>query len=241
MSGGNAWIDPCPAPPEAVLRAAAFAFRASPQALLHVNPRIALRFSEQLARCLLFTIGADLMNASKSMSIRREPRSPASQQTAADDRFAPLTATDLSERERDSVIALALQVLEPTTAYVTLNDPEASLRYFRLRLAREPHEHFLCAFLDTRHRILEVRDLFQGTIDGCSVYPRVVAQMALSLNAAACLLVHNHPSGDPTPSCSDLAITKRLRECLDLFDIHLLDHLVVGREGGCSMAERGLL
>ncbi|MBK1620236.1 DNA repair protein [Lamprobacter modestohalophilus] len=181
------------------------------------------------------------MNASTSTSIRREPRSPASQQTAADDRFAPLTATDLSAPERDSVIALALQVLEPSAAYVTLTDPEVSLRYFRLALAREPRECFVCAFLDSRHRIIEIRDLFQGTLDGCNVYPRVVAQMALSLNAAACLIAHNHPSGDPTPSGADIAITKRLRECLELFDIRLLDHLVVGREGGCSMAQRGLL
>jgi DNA repair protein RadC len=241
MSGGNARIDPCPAPPEAVLRAAAFAFRAAPQALLHVNPRIVLRFFEQLARCLLFTIGADLMNASTSTSIRREPRSPVSQQASADDRFAPLSATDLSDPERDSVIALALQVLEPSAAYVTLTDPEVSLRYFRLALAREPRECFVCAFLDSRHRIIEIRELFQGTLDGCNVYPRVVAQMALSLNAAACLIAHNHPSGDPTPSGADIAITKRLRECLELFDIRLLDHLVVGREGGCSMAQRGLL
>lgn len=183
------------------------------------------------------------MNASRSTStpVRREPRSCASQQAAADDRFAPLTPTDLSERERDSVIALALKVLEPSAAYVTLTDPEASLRYFRLQLAREPRERFVCAFLDSRHRIIEIRDLFQGTLHGCNVYPRVVAQTALSLNAAACLMVHNHPSGDPTPSGADIAITKRLRECLDLFEIRLLDHLVVGREGGCSMAQQGLL
>ncbi|WP_462322608.1 JAB domain-containing protein, partial [Halochromatium sp.] len=110
-----------------------------------------------------------------------------------------------------------------------------------LQLAHEPRECFVCAFLDARHRIIEIRDLFQGTIDGCSVHPRVVAQMALSLNAAACVMVHNHPSGDPTPSGADIAITKRLRECLDLFEIRLLDHLVVGREGGCSMAQQGLL
>ncbi|KAA6183702.1 DNA repair protein [Thiohalocapsa marina] len=159
--------------------------------------------------------------------------------TKVADRFAALAAADLSDREQDSVIQLALQVLEPRVSYTVMSDPTTSLQYFRLRLAREPREIFLCAFLDTRHRLIEMVELFQGTLDGCSVHPRVVAQEALRRNAAACLIVHNHPSGDPTPSTADVAITKRLSEVLMLFDIRVLDHLVVGRDGAVSLAKEG--
>ncbi|MFE8032995.1 JAB domain-containing protein [Thiohalocapsa marina] len=157
------------------------------------------------------------------------------------DRFAALEAADLSDGERDSVVQLALRVLEPRVSYTAMTDAKASQRYFRLRLAREPREIFLCAFLDTRHRIITLAELFQGTLDACSVHPRVVAQEALRHNAAACLFVHNHPSGDPTPSQADLAITRRLREVLMLFDIRVLDHLVVGRGGTVSLAEQGVI
>ncbi|MFE8033035.1 JAB domain-containing protein [Thiohalocapsa marina] len=159
--------------------------------------------------------------------------------TKVANRFAALAAADLSDGEQDSVIQLALQVLEPRVSYTVMTDATASQQYFRLRLAREPREIFLCAFLDTRHRLIDLVELFQGTLDGCSVHPRVVAQEALRRNAAACLFVHNHPSGDPTPSAADLAITKRLREVLTLFDIRVLDHLVVGRDGAVSLAEEG--
>ncbi len=89
--------------------------------------------------------------------------------------------------------------------------------------------------------MIACEDLFTGTIDGASVYPRVVAQRALGHNAAACVTFHQHPSGDPTPSRADEQLTKRLQEALELLDIRLLDHLVVATGGSVSMAERGLM
>jgi len=157
------------------------------------------------------------------------------------DRFAMLAPADLSDGEKDSVIQLALRVLEPAVHYEAFTDTESTKRFLRLRFARAPHEIFACAYLDTRNRLIELAELFRGTIDGCSVHPRVVAQHALTVGAGACILVHNHPSGDPTPSMADIRITQRIKEVLALFDIRLLDHIVVGREGAVSLAAQGHL
>jgi len=167
-----------------------------------------------------------------------QPRSP---KTPPRDRFASLAPQDLSEPERQSLIALAVRVLEPSQPYETFCDAETVQRYCRLRFAPESRELFACAFLDNRNRLLELSVLFQGTIDGCSVHPRIVAEMALQHRSAAVILIHNHPSGNPEPSQADISITKRLRTLLDLLEIRVLDHIVVGREGTVSFAERGLL
>ena len=95
--------------------------------------------------------------------------------------------------------------------------------------------------MDNRHRIIAVRELFQGTIDGASIHPRVVVQQALETNAAAILLFHNHPSGVAEPSHADEAITRRLKDALALVDVRVLDHFVVSAGESISFAERGLL
>ena len=102
-------------------------------------------------------------------------------------------------------------------------------------------EVFGCLFLDNQHRVIDVGELFQGTIDGASVHPRVVVQQALALNAAAIVFFHNHPSGVAEPSHADEAITKRLKDALALVDIRVLDHFVVTAGECVSFAERGLL
>lgn len=166
---------------------------------------------------------------------------PRSDNASPSDRFATLAPTDLTDPERESLIALALRVLEPSRPYETFCDPEAVQRFCRLRFAQESRELFACAFLDNRHRLIELSVLFQGTIDGCSVHPRVVAETALAQRSAAVILIHNHPSGDPEPSQADRRITERLCKLLDLLEIRVLDHIVVGREGTVSFAARGLL
>ena len=104
-----------------------------------------------------------------------------------------------------------------------------------------PHEGFCGVFLDNRHRVIALEELFRGTIDGASVHPREVVKRALAKNAAAVILAHNHPSGIAEPSQADELITRRLKEALALVDIRVLDHLVIG-DGVCeSFAERGLL
>ncbi len=117
---------------------------------------------------------------------------------------------------------------------------DTSKDYVQVLLARHDHEVFTVLFMDNKHRILACEEMFHGTIDGASVYPREIAKAALKHNASAIILAHNHPSGDPTPSQADLHITKRLQDALQLIDVRVLDHLIAGKTV-LSMAERGLL
>jgi DNA repair protein RadC len=111
----------------------------------------------------------------------------------------------------------------------------------REALGHLPHEVFSCLFLDTRHRLIRYEEMFRGTIDGAAVYPREIVKQALSFNAAAVILSHNHPSGDAEPSEADRSITIRVSKALSLVDVRLLDHLVVGADEVVSLAERGWL
>ena len=123
----------------------------------------------------------------------------------------------------------------------TLNNPDATRHYLQLHFQGAEREQFACLLLDTRHRIIALETLFQGTIDSAAVYPREVVKLALRLNASAVILCHNHPSGDPTPSQADIRITERLKSALQLVDIQVLDHMIVGHGDILSMAEHGLL
>jgi len=120
-------------------------------------------------------------------------------------------------------------------------NPAAVRRYLLAHLRDRSREVFCTLFLDTRHRLIRCEDLFQGTIDGASVYPREVVKRALALNAAAVLLAHNHPSGVAEPSDADRRLTRRLVQALELVDVRVLDHMVVGDGEITSFAERGWL
>ncbi|MFV8984654.1 RadC family protein [Serratia fonticola] len=113
--------------------------------------------------------------------------------------------------------------------------------YLMVKLAPLEHEVFGCLLLDNQQRILAYQELFRGTINGVNVYPREVVKLSLRHNAAALILVHNHPSGEPEPSQADLAITKRLVSALELVDVRVLDHFIVAGTQIVSMAERRLL
>jgi DNA repair protein RadC len=122
-----------------------------------------------------------------------------------------------------------------------LANPRATREFLRTQLRDREHEVFCCLFLDNRHRVICFDEVFRGTIDGASVHPREIVKLALSRNAAAVILAHNHPSGVAEPSQADELITQRLRDALALVDIRVLDHVVVG-DGSCvSFAERGLI
>lgn len=121
----------------------------------------------------------------------------------------------------------------------TLSSPEDAFAFLRVRLAGLRHEEFHVAWLDQRHRVVDVERLFRGTIDTAAVYPREVVVSALQHNAAACLLAHNHPSGTPEPSAADRVITLRLKEALAVIDVRVVDHVVVAAEGVVSLAQRG--
>ncbi len=144
------------------------------------------------------------------------------------------------------VLAARSTVCEAAASYLSpvgtsIRSPADTEKFLQAKLGHLEHEVFCCIFLDNRHRVLDFQELFRGTIDGTSVYPREVVKEALKLNAAAVILAHNHPSGESEPSQADERITKRLKSALDLVDIRLLDHLVVGSNTATSLASRGLL
>lgn len=115
-------------------------------------------------------------------------------------------------------------------------------QYFLMSKLRDrTQEIFACIFLDNAHQIIRYEELFTGTIDSASVYPREVVKLALKYNAAALIFAHNHPSGDVSPSIADKDITKTLQQALSLVDIRVLDHLIIGEGGSFSFAEHGLL
>jgi DNA repair protein RadC len=122
----------------------------------------------------------------------------------------------------------------------SIGSPTDASDFLRMRLGSLLHEEFHVLWLDNRHRIIDCQKLFTGTIDGASIYPREVVRAALSVNACAAILAHNHPSGVAEPSAADRAITHELRDALRLIGVRILDHIVVGAE--CvSMAGRGLM
>ena len=147
-------------------------------------------------------------------------------------RYRPANADQIIEAARQ-VVDRQLQRGTPFT------DPAVACNFFRDKLAGMEREVFVAAFLDTRHRLIDYAELFFGTVDGAEVHPREVVRQALMLNAAAVLVAHNHPSGDPAPSAADRAVTTRLKQALSLVDVRLLDHIVVGGHRLESMAARG--
>jgi DNA repair protein RadC len=122
-----------------------------------------------------------------------------------------------------------------------IRSPADTETFLMARLRDRPHEVFCCLYLDNRHRVIRFEELFRGTIDGTSVYPREIVKQALAVNAAAIILAHNHPSGIAEPSQADERITRRVKSALDLVDIRLLDHLIIGDGSSTSLASRGML
>lgn len=118
-------------------------------------------------------------------------------------------------------------------------DCQTTSQYLKQRLRAYPFEVFACLYLDNQHRMLHFEELFRGTIDGASVYPREVVKHALKHNAAAVILAHNHPSGIAEPSQADIQITRRIQSALELVDIRVLDHIIVGDADTTSLAQLG--
>jgi DNA repair protein RadC len=123
----------------------------------------------------------------------------------------------------------------------SFTSPAAVKEYLRAKLAGFEHEVFAVLFLDTQHRLIEYAEMFRGTIDGASVYPRELVKEALRHNAAAVIVSHNHPSGNPEPSAGRQGLTQRLKEALGLVDVRVLDHVIVAGTDTTSFAERGLI
>jgi len=123
----------------------------------------------------------------------------------------------------------------------SFSSPANVSKYLKVLLAGYEHEVFACLFLNNRHHLIAAEELFRGTINGTSVHPREVVKRALTLNAAAVIFAHNHPSGVAEPSMADISLTDRLKAALGMVDIRVLDHFVVTTASSISMAERGMI
>jgi DNA repair protein RadC len=122
-----------------------------------------------------------------------------------------------------------------------LSSPQMVRDFLRVRLSALEHEVFSVLMLDAQHALIEYVELFRGTVSQTSVYPREVVKECLARNAAAVVLVHNHPSGVAEPSRADEHLTQTLKRALDLVDVRVLDHLIVAGTDVLSFAERGLI
>lgn len=144
------------------------------------------------------------------------------------------------QMDEEGILLAAANILEQRLQRQgRIHSPEQAGSYLMARCAHLPHEVFGVVFLDNQHHIISTEHLFTGTVDGCEVHSRVVAKRALELNAAAVILFHNHPSGNPEPSQADRQVTERLQQALGLLDIRVLDHLVIGGQKSISLAARG--
>lgn len=142
----------------------------------------------------------------------------------------------------DQILDAARQVIDQKMQRgVSFTSPTLVKEYLVTKLSGFEHEVFAVLFLDSQHRLIEYSEMFRGTIDSASVYPREVVKEAMRCNAGAVILAHNHPSGNPEPSSADKTLTARLKEALALIDVRTLDHIIVAGADTTSFAERGLL
>lgn len=143
----------------------------------------------------------------------------------------------------DAAVYDAIKILEKRVrkANTYINDPQSIRTLLQLRLMPQDHEVFTVVFLDARHGVIATEDLFHGGLAGAAVYVGQVVRRALLVNSAAIVVAHNHPSGIAEPSAADRELTERLRQAVNLVDIRLLDHVVIGGDTQVSFAERGWL
>jgi DNA repair protein RadC len=142
---------------------------------------------------------------------------------------------------KEDIFSMAFSIAESSLSRQEFTTVDASSDYIRAMLMNETKEIFGVVFMCSKHRLIKAENMFFGTINSATVYPREVLKRSLELGAAAVILYHNHPSGHPEPSQADIHITQRLRTALELVDVKVLDHIVVGKAGHVSFAQRGLL
>ncbi len=141
---------------------------------------------------------------------------------------------------KEEIITYAIGLLEVGIKEDPLKSSDDTKKYLKLKLRNEKKEVFSCIFMDNHHKIICYDELFYGSINGAAIYSREVVRAALKHNAAAIICAHNHPSGDCEPSRADKAITKRLVDAMDLIDVRVMDHMIVGDEI-YSFVENGLI
>lgn len=149
----------------------------------------------------------------------------------------------MTREEEDNVIQMALSILHQRVMQEkdVIAGPDAMKQYLKVRLAQVECELFGIVFIDTKHKVIAIENMFRGTLTKTSVYPREVVKDSLRHNAAAVVLYHNHPSGSPEPSEADKQLTNCLQQALKLVDVQVLDHVVIAGINCVSFAELGLL
>lgn len=151
----------------------------------------------------------------------------------------------LDEDNMNQTISAIVSVMEKNSRYKsntdTFIDADFTKNYCLLKFSKSDKEYFNAIFLDNKNKLIGSETLFSGSINTCYVYTREIVKRALALNASAIILAHNHPSGDPEPSSADVNITSKIKESLNLVDIRLLDHIVVGDGCSVSMASMNLM
>jgi len=151
--------------------------------------------------------------------------------------------TESSKMSDQDIINQALKILKlrlhKPDFFITEQDDARS--YLKLQFSGLEYESFRVMYLNNKHGLIKMKEMFRGTINQAKIYPREILKAALHFNAAAVILSHNHPSGKIDPSMSDRTITRQLVTALDLIDIRVLDHIIVGGDDTFSFAQNGLL
>nr|WP_269468576.1 DNA repair protein RadC [Alteromonas sp. ASW11-130] len=142
---------------------------------------------------------------------------------------------------RASVELVTRQLSEPLKVRESFNHAQQVKTYLLAKLKEQQSEQFGLLLLDSQHQLLAYRTMFKGTINSAAVYPREIVKQVMEDNAAAVILVHNHPSGIAEPSDADIRITKQIVSALTLIDVHVLDHIIVADVNTTSFAQRGLI
>jgi len=179
-------------------------------------------------------LGRDLLNDFGSLRVlmRASPTEFCKHRGLGNAKYAQLQAAlELSQR----------YIYEDLQQGVIFTSAQQTKHYLVSQLRHQQREVFACLFLDTKNQLLAFEKLFYGSINSANVYPREIVKRALQLNAAAIILSHNHPSGNPAPSLEDKHLTQQLIKALELVDVRVVDHMIVGNNQVVSFAELGLL
>jgi DNA repair protein RadC len=140
-----------------------------------------------------------------------------------------------------AALNLGLRLSQPGDERTSINSPADAAALVQSEMSLLDKEHLRTILLDRRNRVLEIVEVYQGSVNSSQVRVGEIFQAAVSRNASALVVIHNHPSGDPTPSPDDVAVTRAIVQAGKLLDIDLLDHLVIGHGGKwVSLKERGL-
>lgn len=156
---------------------------------------------------------------------------------------AVISFSEAGDDADDKIIQQALAILERRMLREAFkaSSPQVIKQYLVMKMARLDHEVFCVLWLDVKNRILDYEEMFRGTLTHCAVYPREIVRSAMRNNAAAAIIAHVHPSGEPDPSDADRHLTKAIRDALSLVEVRLLDHIIVANVKTFSFAENGLI